>query len=75
MSDATTQIIEQGLQVVLDKDGDTFVAKAVCAGKTIAKGENDRHINYAVEALVSALIALAVPKTASVDDNLAKAFS
>lgn len=75
MNDDATKIIEAGMQVVLDKDGDTFVAKAVCAGKTIAKGEHDRHVDYAIEALVNELIVLSVPKKVSVDDNLAKVFS
>ena len=69
------RIAEAGLQVVLDKDGDTFVAKAVCTGRTVAKGASDKYMDDAISELVTALIALNGPKAASQDDMLAKVFS
>ena len=56
MSADVSRTVDAGLQVVFDKDGDTFVAKAVRTGKTIAKGGSDRCVDYAVEELVAALI-------------------
>ena len=68
------RIVNSGLDVEITNTDDCFVAKATRSGKTIAEVSGQTIVDL-VDELTRALITLAVPKTASVDDNLAKAFS